>query len=322
MIQTLEELSDILKSTVLKSSNIASLEISESSQLAFAIDVPRSTMLDCWHLLHFVIDVTQMYPILTDFIFSGTGTGRNWHDDLVEEDFFNRFDYKEEQQAGYFNSVLPESIIDAAKSINGIEAIETRIEQSERIADETWRESDWYLYDLEITQRNFGISPNPEAAATALNSGKIITEVDFERWLFNWELNNVPKEQLLAAPDLTYLEWYDMTSADTIPLLLLPTPNSWDTLACTHFYGAINSAEAIAILKYWYDRYGAELVAHYGTMLQFYVEQKPQTLNEAFELACQHNEFAPSTLILSGVSIREHARALLHTERWFLHEKP
>ena len=44
MIQTSEELSDILMSTVLKSSNIASLETPESSQLAFGIEVPPSTL--------------------------------------------------------------------------------------------------------------------------------------------------------------------------------------------------------------------------------------------------------------------------------------
>ncbi|MEM7761490.1 MAG: DUF4253 domain-containing protein [Cyanobacteria bacterium P01_A01_bin.40] len=319
MIQTLEELAKVLQSTVLKDSNITSIETPESKRLAFAIEVPRSTMLDCWRLMRSLTDITQMYPILNDYCLATT---ENWYQDLIEEDFFSRFYYKEEQQAGCYDSILPESIIDAAKNINGKEAIETRIEQSERIADETWRESDWYLYDLDITQRNFGISPDQEAAEAVLNSGKIITEVDFERWLFNWELSNVSPEQLLAVPDLTHLEWYDLNSADTVPLLLLPTPNSWDILAYIHFFGAINSAEAIAILKYWYERYGAEVVAAYGTMLHFYVKQKPKTLNEAFELACQHNEFAPCTLILPGVSIREHARALLHTDRWFLHERP
>ena len=319
MIQNTAELSKLLQETVLENSNIALLPIPESTQLAFAIEVPRSQMLDCWRLMRSLIDVTKMYPVLTDFSFAGTG---NWHNDLIEEDFFSRFYYTEEQQAGYLNNISPESIVDAAKSINGKEAIESRIKESEQIADEIWRESDWYFDDLEITHSNFAISPDPKEAAVALNSGKIITEIDFEQWLFNWELKNVPKEQLLITPDPTYLEWYNMISADTIPLLLLPTPNSWDTLAYIHFFGAMNSAEAIAILKYWYDRYGAELVAAYGTMLQFYVKQKPQTLDEAFELACQHNEFAPCTLILPGVSIREHARALLHTERWFLHERP
>lgn len=319
MIQTLEKLAKILQSTVLKDSNIASIEIPESKRLAFAIEVPRPTMLDCWCLLRSLMDATQMYPILTDFFVDRT---QNWHQDLVKADFFNRGDYLYEQQAGYFNNVSPESIINAAKGINGEEVIKSRIEQFDRIADEAWRESDWYLQDLEETQRNFTVSPNPQEAKTALNSGKIITEIDFERWLFNWQLDNVPQEQLLAIPDLTYLEWYDLSIRDTVPLLLLPTLNSWDTLAYIHFYGAINSAEAIAILKHWYDIYDAELVAHYDTMLHFFVRQKPQTLSEAFELACQHYEFAECTLILPGVSIREHARALLHIERWFLHERP
>lgn len=319
MIQTSAELSEILRSTILKDSNIASLEIPESQQLAFAIEIPRSKKLDCWHSLHSLIDVTQMYPVLTDFIYSKTG---KWHDRLVKEDFFGRFYYEAEQQAGCFNSVSPESIINAAKNINGIEAIETRIKQSKPIADQTWRKSDWYLDNLDTTRHNFAISPDPEAAIAALNSGKIITEIDFERWLFDWELDRVPKEQLLETWDLTHLEWYDMTSAKTIPLLLLPTANSWETLAYIYFLQVIaNSAEAIAVLKYWYDRYGAEIVAAHETILHFDVKQKPQTLNEAFELACQHNKLAPNTLILPGVSIREHARALLHTDRWFLQER-
>lgn len=42
MIQTPAELTKILQSTILKDSNIASLEIPESQQLALAIEVPRS----------------------------------------------------------------------------------------------------------------------------------------------------------------------------------------------------------------------------------------------------------------------------------------
>ena len=319
MIQTPAELAKILQSTILKDSNIASLAIPESQQLAFAIEVPRSQMLDCWRLLRSLVDTTCRYPIISDFTFASTGS---WYKDLVEENFFSRFYYEEEQQNGSLTSVAPESIVDAAKSLNGEEVIKRRIKEYDRIADEGWRESDWYLQDLEVTQRNFSVSPNPEEAEAALNSGEIITEIDFERWLFAWELENVPNEQLLTAPDLTYLEWYDLTSAEMIPMLLLPTQVSWNTLAYLHFYGAINSAEEIAILKYWHDRYGAELIAHYGTMLHFFVNRKPQTLMEAFELASEHYEFAFATFILPGVSIREHARALLHIDRWFLHERP
>lgn len=319
MIQTPTELAKILQSTILKDSNIASLAIPESQQLAFAIEVPRSQMLDCWRLLRSLVNDTQMYPVLSDRWLAGTG---NWQNDMIEEDYFCRNEYLYEQKNGSIESVASESIVDAAKSLNGEKIIKTRIKKSERIADEEWREPDWYLHNLEETQRNFAISPKPEEAKAALNSGEIITEIDFERWLFTWELNNVPKERLLPPPDLTYQEWYDVSPSDTIPLLLLPTSNSWETLAYMHFYGAMNSAEDIAILKHWHDRYGAELVAHYGTMLQFYVTNKPQNLTEAFELASEQYEFAFDTFILPGVSIREHARALLHIDRWFLHERP
>ncbi|MEM7595835.1 MAG: hypothetical protein AAF383_30775 [Cyanobacteria bacterium P01_A01_bin.83] len=67
MIQTLEELAKILQSTVLKDSNIAVIEIPKSKGLAFAIEVPRPTMLDYWRLLRSLMDITKMYPILTDY---------------------------------------------------------------------------------------------------------------------------------------------------------------------------------------------------------------------------------------------------------------
>ena len=319
MIQTLAELSEILRSTILKDSNIASLEIPKSQQLAFAIEVLPSQMLDCWHLLRLLVNDTEMYPVLSNCWLAGTG---NWQQNMDRQNFFIRSEYIYEQQNSSIENIAPKSIIDAAKSINGEKVIKRRIKEYDREDNQEWWESKLYLQDLEVTEKDYGIAPKLREAEAALNFEEIITDIDFERWLLTWESKNVPKEQLLAPPNLAYQDWYDINPNYTMPLLLLPTLNSWETLAYIHFFGATNSAEDIAILKYWYDRYGAELVAHYGTMLQFCVRNKPQTLMEAYELAAQHYEFAPCTLILPGVSIREHARALLHIERWFLHERP
>ena len=127
----------------------------------------------------------------------------------------------------------------------------------------------------------------------------------------------------IAQTDTRHLDWYT-PDRQTIPLLLLPTQESWNALAYLHWFGActVGTPVAMRFLRQWHQKYGAELVCHYGTMLQLKVQSRPSTPEEAFELAWQQESLAPCTTILPGVSLREHARALLMVDRWFLHERP
>ncbi|HIK18118.1 MAG TPA: DUF4253 domain-containing protein [Leptolyngbyaceae cyanobacterium M33_DOE_097] len=95
-------------------------------------------------------------------------------------------------------------------------------------------------------------------------------------------------------------------------------------LAYLHWFGAWASGTPVVIgfLKQWHQRYNAELVCHYGTMLQLTVEKRPATPAEAFDLAWQQEALAPCTTLLPGVTLRDHARSLLTVNRWFLHERP
>ena len=326
MIQTPEELSKLLKSTPLENSNIVSLEIPESKDIALAIEIPRKNKFRSWQLMRSLVKVTGRYPILTDIISPATG---NWEQDVVEEDFFSRLDYEEEQKYSYLKNIAPESIIDAAKSIDGEKAIENRIEEHISIAEENWREADWCIYELEETKRNFSTAPSLQETEAVLNSGKIITKIDFERWLFNWEVENIPRSQLLKLPKQVSVKTdcessflFEYSSSKTTTLLLLPTTNTWDTLAYIHFYGAINSAEAIAILKYWHDLYSAELITCYLTILEFDVKQLPKSFDAAFKLAAQHYIFAPYDFMVGGTSIRSYALYLMEDDYWCLHERP
>jgi hypothetical protein len=78
----------------------------------------------------------------------------------------------------------------------------------------------------------------------------------------------------------------------------------------------------VAVLHHWSDRFGAELVAHYGTMLQFVVDRPPTTLDDAFIVAWQQELVAECTTVKPGVPVRHHARVLVGRERWFLHDRP
>ena len=66
----------------------------------------------------------------------------------------------------------------------------------------------------------------------------------------------------------------------------------------------------IAILERWETRYGAELVANHGTMLQWIVANPPRTLEECWELTVEHELVAPDTFILPAVSMRERCSAV------------
>ena len=104
----------------------------------------------------------------------------------------------------------------------------------------------------------------------------------------------------------------------------MPTINSWEIPAYISWYGAesCSSELVVALLKYWHEKYGAELVAHYGTMLQLVTQTLPTSPEEAFRLAWEQQVIAPCTTCLPGISLRNHAREMLHCHQWFLHERP
>lgn len=90
-------------------------------------------------------------------------------------------------------------------------------------------------------------------------------------------------------------------------------------------YGAEGSGRHEALIRLsreWQHRFGAELVASWGTMLQYVAAKPPTTLDEAFDLAAQQIAVAPCTTLLRGEGVRQLARHLWHGEQWFLHERP
>ena len=57
-------------------------------------------------------------------------------------------------------------------------------------------------------------------------------------------------------------------------------------------------------------------------MLECRVSRSPTTLTEAWELACEHDLASPGTLSRPDVALRDYARALVGSERWFFCEGP
>jgi hypothetical protein len=78
----------------------------------------------------------------------------------------------------------------------------------------------------------------------------------------------------------------------------------------------------VRVMRDWWERFGAELVASWGTELQFNVDRPPSDVETAYGLEREQVAVAAYTVAGPCVSVRQHARALLHRHDWYLHEKP
>lgn len=303
MLDNIEHLAQLLQGSFLEGSEIRQLKIDESDQIAFAIKVKASEVVEAWDLLRSHLKQTGRYPIVTE----GWGA----------DDVFSRFYYKEEAFDGKLQDISPESIITSIPTSN----LENFWEK--RNAYCVKRLEDSIARALEETGKHFGSCPDEAQIRELVDNGTISSCVDLEKWLFHWELQNFSTEDALCVPSTEYFQWEEPYGRDAT-LLLLPIENGWDSLAYLHWWGACSAGTNVAIdfLKQWNQKYDAEIVCHYGTMLQFKVGKRPLTPEDAFDLACGQEALAECTTILPGISLRNHARSLLIVDRWFLHERP
>ena len=268
MIQTLQQLADILQHTELASAQSLLLPIEGSEQQAMAIQVRADTAVSAWETLRQKLAETGRWPLLvTCWAQSG-----DWAQCVKDENFFARWSF---EQDGWGSPALgngPEQIVVEALKLNR-QASLARL----------------------LAQGNWVDEPDDEPLDPSSGDDQIIQ----------------------------HLEWFD-PQHQTMALILLPTSEGWQAPAFINWFGSqsASSALTVAMLKHWHEQWGAELVAHYGTMLQLKVSRKPESPEAARALAREQAILAPCTLYLPGVSLNDHARALMQTERWFLHERP
>ena len=229
----------------------------------------------------------------------------------------------------------PGAVCAAARDLVGRQALD-ELWGARRTLEEKWsREAPWLTDDrlawqLEATQKRCGRAPTAEDVLAALKdetrerfrwSGPVGTpvEVELEFELFHWEEQHCPT----TAPELPDLD--DWFPGPDPYLLLMPTPRGPESVAYMSswfVYGgvaALTYDRMVALLNWWQERYGAELVANWGTMLQFVVHRPPETLDEAWDLAVDIDLIGPS----SGFPhVRDHARFLWQRPTWFIHNHP
>lgn len=304
----LEDIRELLKGTFLEDAMMMELEIPRTTDIAIAIAVNSENAIEAWKLLKSHISQTERYPVLATFWNKYSGSKslskfEAWQKAMIEEDLFSRFFF----DGDYLEKLSPEEII-AREDLYTQNDLTQFLDSQDRNYAESFEER--MNWELEDAKASFGNAPSE----AEIKAAGIKTMVDLERYLLKWEQN------LNLNPSLyySYQDWCELDK--TMPLILLPNPHSWNALAYMHWYGG--SKNSIYLLKQWQEEYGAELVCLYGTVLQLFVERKPSSIEEAFELASQQIAMASWRFSKSGVSIRNHARALLNLDRWLLEDNP
>ena len=313
MIQTEAQAAELLQKMGYGTHGTLALEVPGCEDKAFVVEVKGGEGLDLWSRFRAALDHTEMWPVLYacwgQFL-------QDWRAAVIEENIFMRQIYEWEGEPGS-RDVSPDAIVSRADEAMIADVIAGHDEiYSKDLVEQI-------VYSLEQTEARFGKAPPADMARDLIAARTIPGYLAFERWLLDWEIENASVDDVLVPVYTQYIDWFEPMYQVQI-LLLLPTVKPWEVPAFVHWYGAesVGSEAVIALLQKWHRRYGAELVAHYSTMLQFNVGTLPRTIGEAFDLAVEQEAFSPCTTVLPGVSLRDHARTLLQANRWFLHERP
>jgi hypothetical protein len=177
---------------------------------------------------------------------------------------------------------------------------------------------EWYEEHEEETRRRCGRAP--VVAELRADLGDEPVEMEIERWLLRWELEH--GGLTLQPGEAPYLDWFEPRQPTWI--LLLPRREPWSVAAYTGSYGCEYPHPDLqpALFRRWNQRYGAEPAANWDTMQQLVVTRPPQTVEDAFALAREMDLLWSDTVMLPGVTVREHAIDLIGRRRWFLHRRP
>ena len=152
------------------------------------------------------------------------------------------------------------------------------------------------------------------AAVAAL--GPPTTAVAVQRWTY---------DTLSADPPSTGYEHLVGTTSwprwPSVQLVLLPTTSPWLAPAWVSYFGAGfpgGHPAWAAAMRQWDERWGAGLVAAWGTVLQFVTRRRPAPGAQAWELAGQ--------LMAVGGSLQcerwQMALAVTRSNAWLLHDRP
>lgn len=312
MLEDSIQLQSVLSGTCLEGREVSAVEVKEIGATALAIEIQPQEVVEAWLAAFSRLDKTGRYPVVGC---SWSGAGHGWLDEVADQ--FSRFFYEDELGSNRTENT-PAAVLEAAREVDVSAALKLFS------AGRGDPPEEWIDFCIEETDNQFGAAPSRNQVEAAVEAERMACLEELERWFFRWELKQFGSQaRSISEGHLTYLSWFE-TKQEPTQLIFLPCANGWEVPAYLHFYGAesYGSELVVAALRKWEQKYGAQLVAHYGTMLQFVVEKPPSNPEDAFELAWEQQALAECTTALPCVSLRDHARSMLHANRWFLHDRP
>lgn len=303
-------LESALAGTMLKDRGLVELRILDSDQFAYVLKISGCEIEAAWRTARSLFDATKFWPVVS-VMWSGRGQVQSLQERLLDEDLFSRFYFEEAPNA---SDVSPIALCARSKKIDVGSFL---IDKAAR-REVGFGVADALEYELESVERRCGEAPSTEQIKAGLVQDRPITTIPLlELLLKEWE----ESRGFQANPEDSRQSWFEDEAA---VLVFLPIDSGWDALAYLSWYGAsdFGSEYYIALGRSWEERFGAELVAHFGTMLQCLVSNPPKTFVEAWPLAVEHDLVAGCTLSLPGIKLRDYAHSLIGWEKWFLHDRP
>ena len=140
------------------------------------------------------------------------------------------------------------------------------------------------------------------------NADSIKSNVNKDFTKNNYEINDSNKN------NLKFLTIFNNEGnlKDNVILVKVPTTKPYEVLA---YFGM--GSEDIAIVKYWYEKYGAIPASITYDEIEFYVERPPQTLEETKKLAVEHYAFCYGLLWGCYDTLEEAASTIYKNAHWY-----
>jgi hypothetical protein len=344
MITTLSELASLLEKTPFADHETTVLEVEDhrvddgiiieaktgdieehKNQSILFIEIKHNEGMALWNTFKSLLDKTGRWPVLS-VLYRGLyenslreqNPNTDWKETLAKVYTFPESpeQYYEEHKSQYeytkriLHELSPEKLI--SERVDRYNVLKTEILKQEEIEK-----------NLKYTVDRVGKAPSQQEILELVETERIITYIDLERWLLDWETELVGIDSL--TPNTTEdVDWYVPPEQELV-LLLIPSRNSWET--CEHHlpvsFGMFHP-EYIVVLKHWHEKYGADMIANYKSALLFTVKQPPENIEDAFQLALEHAAFSFEVLdedetVLPPVSVRHRAQNLLTARRWVLY---
>lgn len=205
---------------------------------------------------------------------------------------------------------LKTSACDGAKAFERIRAAHARNEFLVILGDEE---------ELERVKETMEL--NEDTAEEILEHAK---EVEISEWFEEHEAEDYPSdawpEEVPGNDTLTACTDILTGEPKKVFLATIPVAHAWEIPAYLKFGGWNDcpaAEEHVAIMKHWYEKYGAVIVALTGDVIECTVERPPQTRDEALALAKEMYAYCYDIVDQGVETIENLAASLLKSRLWF-----